>query len=505
MRVEQFAALANLSIQSAISNAINACIVAFAFRHEVEAPYLISWLVANLLYSGFLSLDRYWLKHQVHLHSLLPYRIFVARAVVLGAIWGAFPWIALPLEDPNYFLLLGIVVTGMVGGGVIRFALVPAAAFLFGGILVALSSAAAFQIGSTEGIYTTLLLISYLLFLYRHIFSYNRNFIASWTARDDALAHAAVREELEKTAALERDREIARQRALERIVGEFRNSMAGIEQVVDREMVGMRHTASALRDVTGKTAQQAEAARRASSSASQNVHFISQGATKLDTSIHEIASQAKMAKDLVQRTSQIASDANSDIGRLAEMAQRVGFVMEIIKGIAGQTNLLALNATIEAARAGEAGRGFAVVASEVKQLAEQTAKASGEIVAQVGEIQSSTDTAVDSILAISDAVGQIDHMTTLIAAAVEEQHVSAQKMSHNIHLAAQGSADATLSVENVSTAIDVTRSHADSALSASNALAEVARSLTQSVEDFIAAVSKDRVLSEWAEPRRAVK
>ena len=425
--------------------------------------------------------------------------------MVLGLIWGAFPWIVLPLDNPNYLLLLGIVVTGMVGGGVIRFALVPKAALLFGVILVALSSAAAFHISTDDGVYTTLLLGSYLLFLYRHIFSYNRNFVASWTARDEALAHAAVREEFEKAVALERDREIARQRALEHIISEFRNSMAGIEHVVDREMVGMRHTASALRTVTGKTAHQAAAARLASSSASKSVHFISQGAVKFDASIHEIASQAQMAKDLVQHTSQIASDANADIGRLAEMAQRVGFVMEMIKGIAGQTNLLALNATIEAARAGEAGRGFAVVASEVKLLAEQTAKATSEIVAQVGEIQSSTDAAVDLILAISDFVGQIDHMTTLIVAAVEEQHAYAHEMSHNIHLAAQGSADATLSVENVSTAIDDTRCHADSALGASNALAEVARSLTQSVEDFIAAVSKDRVLPEMAEPRRAAK
>ncbi len=496
IRIEQFAAVSSLAKQTAAVNAINASLVAFAFHSEAEAWVLGCWLFANLLYSVLLVAEHYWLTHRVHLRSSWPFRILVGRSVVLGIIWGIFPWLVFPLENPDYLLLLGVIITGMIAGGVIRLAPVPSAALTFGGTMVAVAGAATFEISRTVGIYVMLLLIVYFVFLCRHVFAYRNKAAASVQARDEAIAHAAARERLEKAAAKERDLEIERQRSLELMIAEFRNSMAGIEHIVDREMISMSNTAAALRDVAGKTAAQAAAAHKASSSASRSVHFISQGATKLDVSIREVASQAVLASDLVQRTTQVASEANDGVGHLTDVAQRIGTVIDMIKRIANQTNLLALNATIEAARAGEAGRSFAVVASEVKQLALQTAKASEEIVGQVGEIQSFTENAVHSIQSITSAVDQIDRMTALIAASVEEQHLSAQDISQNIRLAAQGSTDATLSVENVSTAADDTRHHADVALSASEALAEIAKSLTQSVEDFIAAVSKDRILPE---------
>jgi len=492
IRIEQFELIARLAMQVALINLLNTLLVSIAFRNELSAILLGLWIGANFLYSSLLLLDHYWLKTGYYLLSPWPIRVLVMRAVALAFIWGCLPWVLLPLQDRELSLLLGMVIFGMLGGGILRLAVVPMAALLFGGIFILLSASAVIvKVDGPHGFYVLALLGSFYIFLCRHVFSYCENLAASSTARDEILAHAAAREELEAAARKTRDHELARQQLIESIIGQFRDRMTGIDDLVDREMAGVRHTATQLREVTGKTAEQAATAKQASFQASQSVQFIAQGASKLDASIREIASQAVLAKDVVQQTSRMAAGANDDIGRLAEMAQRIGAVTELIRRIANQTNLLALNATIEAARAGEAGRSFAVVASEVKQLAGQTSKASDEIVAQVAEIQASSETAVHSIQTISQAVWQIDQMTSTIAFAVSEQHQSAQDMAFNIQLAAQGSEDASVSVGNVSTAIEDTKAHADNALGASDTLATVARSLTQSVEGFIAAVSQD--------------
>src|SRR5947199_633372 len=134
-----------------------------------------------------------------------------------------------------------------------------------------------------------------------------------------------------------------------------------------------------------------------------------------------------MANDAVGQ----ARVTNDRVSQLSKAASRIGDVVELINTIAGQTNLLALNATIEAARAGEAGRGFAVVATEVKALAEQTAKATGEISQQIGNIQSTTRDAVVAIQDISKTIARISEIATAIASAVEEQEAVTQQVSRN--------------------------------------------------------------------------
>ncbi|WP_298967195.1 methyl-accepting chemotaxis protein, partial [uncultured Roseibium sp.] len=138
-------------------------------------------------------------------------------------------------------------------------------------------------------------------------------------------------------------------------------------------------------------------------------------------SIQEIAQQVNRTMEIVDKATSSAQSTNHQVSGLAEAAQKIGDVVNLISDIAGQTNLLALNATIEAARAGEAGRGFAVVASEVKQLAEQTAKATEEISLQISGIQTSTNEAATAIDEIATTMEEVNSFTTNIASAVEEQ------------------------------------------------------------------------------------
>ena len=165
---------------------------------------------------------------------------------------------------------------------------------------------------------------------------------------------------------------------------------------------------------------------------------VASAAEELSSSVVEISRQvqqsARMAGDAVSQ----ARDTSFRVNELSKAASRIGDVVDLINTIAGQTNLLALNATIEAARAGEAGRGFAVVASEVKALAEQTAKATGEISQQIGGIQSATQDSVTAITEISDSIEKLSEISSAIAAAVEEQGAATQEIARNVQQAAQG-------------------------------------------------------------------
>src|SRR5207253_6149568 len=144
-----------------------------------------------------------------------------------------------------------------------------------------------------------------------------------------------------------------------------------------------------------------------------------------------------------------AAKSGATVQGLAKAAQRIGDVVELINTIAGQTNLLALNATIEAARAGEAGRGFAVVASEVKALAEQTAKATGEISQQITGIQAATQDSVAAIKEIGDTIGRMSEIASTIASAVQEQGMATQEISRNVQQAAHGTRQVSSNITDV--------------------------------------------------------
>jgi methyl-accepting chemotaxis protein len=173
---------------------------------------------------------------------------------------------------------------------------------------------------------------------------------------------------------------------------------------------------------------------------------------------------------------------------LAKAASRIGAVVELINTIAGQTNLLALNATIEAARAGEAGRGFAVVASEVKALAEQTAKATGEIGQQITGIQAATADSVNAIKEISDTIGRMSEIASTIASAVEEQGAATQEISRNVQEAAQGTQQVSANITDVQLGATATGSASAQVLSAAKSLSTDSNRLKLEVGKFLHSV-----------------
>ncbi|MHA1598339.1 MAG: methyl-accepting chemotaxis protein, partial [Alphaproteobacteria bacterium] len=177
--------------------------------------------------------------------------------------------------------------------------------------------------------------------------------------------------------------------------------------------------------------------------------------------------------------------SNEQVQGLATAAQKIGEVVELISDIAEQTNLLALNATIEAARAGDAGKGFAVVASEVKNLANQTAKATEEISAQIGGIQGATRDAVEAIGGITSIIDEINEITSAIAAAVEEQGAATQEIARNVEQASAGTSEVTVNITGVNQAADDTGKAATEVLSAVGTLTTQSDKLSKEVSGFL--------------------
>jgi len=218
---------------------------------------------------------------------------------------------------------------------------------------------------------------------------------------------------------------------------------------------------------------------------SANVQTVSAGTEELSSSIAEIGRQVVTSAQIARKAVEEAGATDATVQGLADNASRISVVVDLIQVIASQTNLLALNATIEAARAGEAGRGFAVVASEVKNLANQTAKATDEIRAQIASMQQVTTSAVGAIRNIGQTIGEINDVTTAIAAAVEEQGAATREIARNVQHAAGGTAEVSNNIVGVSTASAEAGSAAGEVLSASSALRREADVLRAEIDAFL--------------------
>jgi methyl-accepting chemotaxis protein len=209
---------------------------------------------------------------------------------------------------------------------------------------------------------------------------------------------------------------------------------------------------------------------------------------ELTSSVNEISRQVQESARIASEAVEQAQKTNDRVGELSKAASRIGDVVELINTIAGQTNLLALNATIEAARAGDAGRGFAVVASEVKALAEQTARATGEISQQIKGIQDATDESVVAIKEIGGTIGRMSEIASTIASAVEEQGAATQEIARNVQQAAQGTQQVSSNITDVQRGASETGTASSHVFSAAQSLSGESNRLKLEVGKFLSSV-----------------
>ncbi|KJC53154.1 chemotaxis protein [Bradyrhizobium sp. LTSP849] len=267
----------------------------------------------------------------------------------------------------------------------------------------------------------------------------------------------------------------------EQAVGEIVDTVSSASSELEASAGTLTTTASRAQDLSTEVAS-------ASQEASANVQAVASATEELSSSVSEIARQVQESARIAIEAVGQASKTNDRVSDLSKAAARIGDVVELISTIAGQTNLLALNATIEAARAGEAGRGFAVVASEVKALAEQTAKATGEIAQQVSGIQAATEESVGSIREISSTIGRLSEISSTVAAAVEEQGAATQEISRNVQQAAHGTQRVSTNIGDVQRGASETGSASSQVLSAARSLSADSNRLKQEVAKFLNSV-----------------
>ncbi|MDX2168990.1 MAG: methyl-accepting chemotaxis protein [Deltaproteobacteria bacterium] len=298
-------------------------------------------------------------------------------------------------------------------------------------------------------------------------------------------ANAVEKTRIEAEERVRVERNQARQQAVETHIQAFEGQVQSALRALTGASQQMRGTAESMSTATIQSTQQIEAAAGASEEASSNVQTVAAASEELSASIGEISRQVSNAAAIAGRAVEETRQTDGTVQGLAEAAGRIGDVVKLISDIAGQTNLLALNATIEAARAGEAGKGFAVVASEVKSLANQTAKATEEISAQIGAIQGVTQDAVEAIKRIGGTIGEVSQIATSIASAVEEQGAATQEITRNTQHAAQGTKDVSENVAGISGGIQATGAAAQEVKTAADTLGEHASQLDREVQDFL--------------------
>jgi methyl-accepting chemotaxis protein/aerotaxis receptor len=321
----------------------------------------------------------------------------------------------------------------------------------------------------------------------------NRVFVA----RDDEIGRALrnlqtlqtlVRFDRQELKATELRSAAQRKADMVRLADGFEGAVGEIIETVSSAATELEASAGTLTSTAVRANELSTMVAAASEEASTNVQSVASATEEMSSSVNEISRQVQASARMANEAVDQARTTNDRVGELSKAAARIGDVVELINTIAGQTNLLALNATIEAARAGEAGRGFAVVASEVKALAEQTAKATGEIGQQIAGIQAATQESVNAIREISGTIERLSEISSTIAAAVEEQGAATQEISRNVQQAALGTQQVSSNITDVQRGAGETGSASSQVLSAAQSLAADSNRLKLEVGKFLSSI-----------------
>ncbi|BAF88413.1 histidine kinase [Azorhizobium caulinodans ORS 571] len=310
-----------------------------------------------------------------------------------------------------------------------------------------------------------------------------------------AKALAVFREKAERAVEMEgrqKEMEQAAQQRRKTELGElaslFESAIGGIVTTVSASTDRLEGAAATLSQTATTTRSLSGEVASASDLATANVKSVAVAAEELSSSVAEIARQVQSSSEIAAEAVTQAQRTDTRIGELSQAARRIGDVVELINAIASQTNLLALNATIEAARAGDAGKGFAVVASEVKELATQTAKATGEIGDQITQIQTATADCVSAMKEIGDTINRIAGIAQAIAAAVEQQGAATLEISRNIQQAAAGTEQVSANIAQVTRGAAETGEASGAVLDSARALSNEGEHLKAEVDRFLATV-----------------
>ncbi|WP_315705614.1 MULTISPECIES: HAMP domain-containing methyl-accepting chemotaxis protein [unclassified Bradyrhizobium] len=283
----------------------------------------------------------------------------------------------------------------------------------------------------------------------------------------------------------DQERKERRQSAVEKLIKAFESTVTTSLRTLASASTELNATAQSMSAIADQGRSKASSVANVSEQASGNVQMVAAATEELSASINEISRQVSESTAIAGAAATQAEKTNEQVRALSDAAQRIGDVVALISGIAEQTNLLALNATIEAARAGEAGKGFAVVAAEVKTLANQTAKATEEIIAQVTDIQGATRSSVEAIQAISSTIQRVNYIASAIAAAVEEQGAATREIARNVLQASEGTTELSRHVVGVSESTADTGRAAGEVLDSASTLALLAADLRRDVDQFV--------------------